>query len=104
MYTLGGGTRYWNYLNDWWGVGSINGFVCPASVCLFGLGALGLMYWLLPWCIYLSQKTNKRMFLGIVITLFTLVMLDDLTNLALKNLDLPTAMNLYESLGWKYLD
>lgn len=102
VYELGNGTRYWNYMDDWWGVGSINGFVCPASVIAFGLGALALMYWLLPRCIYLSQKMPRKMFLWIAVLLFAVVMVDDLTNLVLKNMNLPTAMNFYESSGWKY--
>lgn len=102
VYTVGNGTRYWNYMNDWWGVGSINGFVCPASAIAFGLGALVLMYWLLPSCIYLSCKMTKQAFLGLAVGLFAVVMVDDIVNLTLKNMDLPTAMNLYESWGWKY--
>ena len=102
VYTLGDGTRYWNYMNDWWGVGSINGFVCPESVCAFGLGALLLMYCVLPFCMWMSIRMSKRAFLTLAIALFTIVTVDDLTNLTLKNLDLPTAMNLYESWGWKY--
>lgn len=102
VFEVGHGTRYWNYLDDWWGVGSINGFVCPASACIFGIGALALMYWLLPFCIYLARKMFKKTFLILAVTLFTMVMVDDLVNLTLKNMDLPTAMNLYESWGWKY--
>ncbi len=102
VYELGNGTRYWNYLNDWWGVGSINGFVCPASVCAFGLGALLLMYCVLPFCIRIAMSMSRKEFLTLAITLFVLVVADDLTNLILKNLNLPTAMNLYESWGWKY--
>lgn len=102
VYELGNGTRYWNYMHDWWGVGSINGFVCPASVCAFGLGALGLMYFVLPFCIRVSIEMPKKAFLTLAITLFVMVIADDLTNLTLKNLNLPTAMNLYESWGWKY--
>lgn len=102
VYEVGNGTRYWNYLDDWWGIGSINGFVCPASACAFGIGALALMYWLLPLCIRMSIKIPKKTFLTLAITLFIIVIADDLTNLTLKNLNLPTAMNLYESWGWKY--
>ena len=102
MYEVGDGTRYWNYLDDWWGIGSINGFVCPASACAFGIGALALVYWLVPLCVRLSKRMSKKVFLTLAITLFTLVMVDDITNLTLKNLGLPTAMNLYESWGWKY--
>lgn len=102
VYTVGNGTRYWDYRKDWWGVGNINGFVCPASVIVFGLGGLLLMYGLLPFCIKLVKKMSKRTFLTFAITLFTLVMIDDITNLTLKNLGLPTAMDFYQSLGWKY--
>ena len=102
VYTVGNGTRYWAYYDDWWGVGSIDGFVCPASVCAFGVGALLLVYWLVPVCVRMAQKMSRKAFLSIAITLFTMVIVDDITNLTLKNLNLPTAMNLYESWGWKY--
>ena len=102
VYTVGNGTRYWDYRKDWWGVGNINGFVCPASIIVFGLGGLLLMYGLLPFCIKLAKKMSKRTFLTFAITLFALVMIDDITNLTLKNLGLPTAMDFYQSLGWKY--
>ena len=104
VYTTENGARYWDYQKPWWGVGNIDGFVCPVSVCAFGLGALLLIYWLLPRCILLAQSMTKRAFLTLAITLFVLVITDDVTNLTLKKLGLPTAMNLYESLGWKYLD
>lgn len=103
VYTVGNGTRYWNYMSDWWGAGSIDGFVCPASVCAFGLGALALMYWLLPWCIYLAQKMSRKAFLTLATVLFVVVILDDVTNLTLKNLGLKTAMDFYELIGFKYL-
>ena len=101
-YTVYDGARYWYYHDQWWAFGNLNGFVCPMSMLAFGLGALALMYGLLPFCIWLSKKMPKRVFLGIAIGLFAVVMVDELTNLVLKNLDLPTAMNLYESWGWKF--
>ncbi|MDO4742115.1 MAG: putative ABC transporter permease [Candidatus Saccharibacteria bacterium] len=102
VYIFGNGTRYWNYLDDWWGVGNINGFVCPASVVAFGIGSLVLMYGLLPFCMYLARKANERKFVMLIMILFMLVMADEVTNLALKNLGLPTAMDFYHSLGFKY--
>ena len=102
VYEVGNGTRYWDYSDDWWGVGSINGFVCPVSAVAFGIGALVLMYWLLPYCIHLALKMSRRAFLTLAVGLFAVVMVDDLVNLTLKNLNLSTAMNLYESWGWKY--
>ncbi|MBR2830960.1 putative ABC transporter permease [Candidatus Saccharibacteria bacterium] len=102
VYTVGNGTRYWDYSHEWWAVGNINGFVCPVSAMAFGLGALALMYWLLPRVIYMARKMTRRAFLVLSITLFTVVMVDDITNLILKNLGLPTAQNFYETLGWKF--
>ena len=37
VYTIGNGTRYWNYDHGLWEIGSINGFVCLLSVVIFGL-------------------------------------------------------------------
>ena len=102
VYTIGDGTRYWNYDSGPWAWGSINGFVCPLSVTIFGIGALMLMYVLLPTCMYLAKRMSKRAFLTLAITLFALVMLDELTNLTLKNLGMPTAMDFYRGLGLKY--
>lgn len=102
VYTLGDGTRYWDYTHAWFGWGNINGFVCPASAAVFGIGALLLVYSLVPFCVKVAQKMTKRAFLTLTITLFTLVIVDDVTNLTLKNLGLPTAMNFYEWLGFKY--
>ena len=103
VYEVGNGTRYWDYRGQWWGIGDIDGFVCPVSACVFGIGAILLVYLLLPFCVSLAQKMSKQVFLTLAITLFTLVIMDDITNLTLKNLGLPTAMNLYESLGFKYM-
>ena len=102
VYIVGNGTRYWDYSDSWWGFGNINGFVCPASAMAFGLGALALMYWLLPLCIFWARIMTKRAFLTLAISLFTVVMVDDITNLTLKNLGLPTAHNLYLKMGWVY--
>ena len=42
------------------------------------------------------------MFLAVAGMLFAIFMLDEVTNLTLKNLDMPTAMDFYRSLGCKY--
>ena len=102
VYTLFDGARYWNYDTGLWAIGSINGFVCPLSVTIFGIGSLLLMYLVLPFTIYLSSRMTKRAFLTLVITLFVLIMADEMTNLMLKNLNLPTAMDFYRSLGFEY--
>jgi len=102
VYTVGNGTRYWNYDYGPWAFGSINGFVCVLSVVCFGLSALALTYLVLPFCVHLALKMQKRSFLILATTLFVLVMADEITNLTLKNLGQPTAMDFYRSLGLEY--
>ena len=102
VYTIGNGTRYWNYCDGPWAFGSINGFVCVLSVTCFGLSALALAYLVLPFCIHLALKMSKRNFLILATSLFVLIMADELANLTLKHLNLPTAMDLYRSLGLEY--
>jgi hypothetical protein len=46
---------------------------------------------------------SKRAFLTLTIALFAIIMLDDVTNLVLKNLNLPTAQDFYKNLGWELL-
>ena len=104
VYVIGNGARYWDYNNLAWNFGNIGGFVCLFSVTIFAIFSLVLMYFIYPFCIYLSQKMSKRAFLTLAITLFTLILLDELTNLTLKTLNLPTAMDFYRSLGFKYLE
>lgn len=102
VYTIGDGTRYWNYDHGLWTVGSINGFVCLLSVTFFGLGALMLVYLVMSVCTFLAQKISGKVFLAIAGSLFALIMIDEVVNLTLKNLGEPNAMDLYRSLGWKY--
>lgn len=102
VYTIGDGTRYWNYNEGLWAFGSINGFVCVLSITCFGLSALLLAYVVLPFCVHLALKMSRRAFLTLAISLFVLIMADELTNLTLKNLGLPTAMDFYRSLGLEY--
>ncbi len=102
VYIIGNGTRYWDYNDQPWNFGNIGGFVCLLSVSAFAIGSLFLMYIVLPFCIYLARKMSKRSFLLLSITLFVLVMLDMATNLVLKYMGLPTAMDFYQSQGWEY--
>lgn len=102
VYTVGNGTRYWNYNEGPWAFGSINGFVCILSATCFGLSALLLTYVILPFCVHLAFKMSRRAFLTLAISLFVLIMADELTNLTLKNLGQPTAMDFYRSLGLEY--
>lgn len=102
VYVIGNGTRYWDYNDQPWNFGNIGGFVCLLSVSAFAIGSLLLMYAVLPFCIYLARRMSKRAFLALAITLFALIMIDELMNLTLKNMNLPTAMDYYRSQGWEY--
>lgn len=104
VYTIGNGTRYWDYNTEILNFGNIGGFVCLRSVLVFGVSALFLMYVVVPVGIWLSQRMSKRAFLALAITVFTLVMLDEVYNiLASKFFGWPDAMDFYRSMGWKYL-
>ena len=102
VYTLGNGTRYWDYNTEILNFGNIGGFVCLRSVLVFGISALFLVYVVVPFCVRLSQKMSKRAFLILSISLFSLVMMDEVSNLILKNLGQPTAMDFWRGLGMKY--
>ena len=102
VYTIGNGTRYWDYNTEILNFGNIGGFVCLRSVLVFGVSALMLMYLIVPGLIYLMRRVPRRVFMTVVILLFAAVMVDEVVNLVLKNLGQPTAMDYYKSLGWKY--
>ena len=100
VYTVGNGMRYWDYSKSWIGVGHINGFVCPASVFVFGLAALFLIYVIMPRCIALVQRMPRKTLLILAASIFAIIMVDDIVNLTLKNLDQPTARDFYIDRGW----
>lgn len=102
VYTVGNGTRYWNYDHGLWAWGSINGFVCPLSVTFFGIGALALIYLIMPALNWIAIRMSRRAFLILAIVLFSLVMADEFGNLIMKNMNQPTAMDFYRSIGMKY--
>ena len=102
VYTIGNGIRYWDYNVEILNFGNIGGFVCLRSVLVFGLSALFLTYIIMPFFIMLARKMSRRAFLTLAISLFSIVMLDEIANLTLKNLNMPTAMDFYRSLGLKY--
>ena len=104
VYVIGDGTRYWDYNVEIWNWGNIEGFVCLRSVLVFGFSSLFLMYAVIPFFLWLMGKMSKRAFMTLAITLFVLVIADEIYNLlASKFFDWPDAMDFYKSLGWKYL-
>ncbi len=103
VYVIGNGTRYWDYNIEIWNFGNIGGFVCLRSVLVFGLSALMLVYLIVPFFVMLAQRMSRRAFLILAISLFSLVMVDEVYNLlASKFFGWPDAIEFYKSLGWKY--
>lgn len=104
VYTIGNGTRYWDYNTEILNFGNIGGFVCLRSVLFFGVSALFLIYMVVPFFVYLAKRMSKRAFLTLAISLFAIVMVDELYNiLASKIFDWPDAMDFWRAMGWKYL-
>ncbi len=105
IYKIRGGLRLWNYNTEILNFGNIGGFVCLRSFIGFGLSALLLMYFLLPMCIYISKKANKKPFLIITISLCSIILIDEIYNLLLARvLHLPRARNIYQKLGFNYMN
>ena len=104
VYTIGNGTRYWDYNTEILNFGNIGGFVCLRSVLFFGVSALFLMYVVVPVFIWLSYRMSRRAFMVLAISLFTVVMVDEVYNmLALHVFGWPNAMDFWRGCGWKYL-
>ncbi len=105
IFKLYNGLRLWDYNTEILNYGNIGGFVCFRSVLFFGLSSLILVYLIIPICIYLSKKINKKLFLIISISLVSLILFDELYNLIFARiLNLPRASDIYKSLGWHYVE
>lgn len=105
MYKLGNGLRCWDYNTEILNFLNIDGYVCLRSVTFFGLSALFLMYLIIPLCIYLSKKVPKKTFLIISVGLCIIFLFDEFYNLIFARvLNLPRARDVYEKIGYKYMD
>ena len=99
------GIRCWDYSREILTIWDLNGYVCVRSVLGFGFAALLLIYLLLPFCIYISTKSNKKAFLIITISLCIIFLTDELYNLLFARIfDLSRAKNIYKSIGFKYMN
>ena len=98
------GKRYWDYNTEILNFGNIGGFICLRSVLFFGISGLILMYIMLPLCFKIKEKLNKKTFLIISISLVSIFLLDEIYNLLItKMLDLPRAIDIYKSIGIKFM-
>lgn len=103
IYHLCDGLRLWDYNVEILNFGNIDGFVCIRSVLFFGVSSLILMYLMIPFCIYVSKKIKKKTFLILTITMFSIVMIDELYNLVIARVfKLPRAYDIYHGLGMRY--
>lgn len=105
IYTIGGGTRYWDYNTEILNFGNIEGFVCLRSVLVFGISALFLVYMVVPFLTWVSRRMSKRAFLTLAISLFVIVMIDEVYNILASKVftEWVDATEIYKELGWKYL-
>ncbi len=104
IYKLFNGLRLWDYNTEILNFGNIGGFVCLRSVLVFGLGGLTLIYFLIPFLVYLSKNINKKIFLILSISLCSIFLLDELYNLVFARiLDTPRASAVYKEMGYKYV-
>lgn len=99
------GLRFWDYNTEILNFGNIGGYVCLRSVGFFGLSSLLLMYVILPFCIYLATHIDKKKFLILSISIFSIFMFDELYNLAFSRLlGLPRARDVYQSIGFNFMN
>lgn len=105
MYVIGDGFRCWDYNTEILNFGNIGGFVCLRSVLFFGLSSLLLIYVIVPLCFSLAKKLNKKLFLTISITLFSIIMIDEIYNLVIARVfDLSRASDIYKKIGMHYVN
>ncbi len=105
IYEYFGGLRFWDYNTEILNFGNIGGYVCLRSVGFFGLSSLILMYGIVPLCIFISKKMNKKTFLILSITLCSIVLFDEYYNLIFARiLNTPRAHDVYAKIGFNFMN
>ena len=105
IYNYFGHFRCWDYTTEILNFGNIGGFICLRSVLFFGVSSLLLIYGILPIVIYLSRKTNKKLFVIVSIILVSIILLDEIYNLVIARIiNTPRASDIYKEIGFKYVD
>ncbi len=96
--------RYWDYNIEIWNWGNINGFICFRSILCFGISSVFLIYFMLPIFIKIVKKYNTKKVMIISVVILSIFLFDEFYNLILsKILNLPNAINIYKSIGFKYM-
>ena len=104
IYKIGNGLRYWDYNTEILNFGNIQGFICFRSVTFFGLSALMLMYLIVPFCIFLITKINKKIILPISVIICALFVTDELYNEFIsKIIHTPNAIQIYSEHGFNFM-
>ena len=99
------GLRFWDYNTEILNFGNIGGYVCLRSVSFFGFSSLLLMYLIIPICIWLSKNIDKKKFLLMSISIFSIFLFDELYNLLFfRFLGSPRAHDVYESIGFNFMN
>ena len=102
LYGVLGWTKCWDYNQEILNFGNIDGYVCLRSVLVFGFAALALVYFIVPMLIKLVKKYPKLFIVSIVLA--SIFLFDEIYNLFLyKLLNLPDSVEIYKSIGFKYL-
>ena len=104
LYGLLGLERCWSYNEEILNFGNIGGYVCLRSIIVFGLSSLILIYLILPLFFKAEKEMNKKTFLIISISLFSIFIIDELYNFMISRvLSLPRSTDIYKPLGIKYI-
>ena len=103
LYGILGWTKCWDYNVEILNFGNIGGYVCLRSVLVFGISALLLMYVILPFFVKLSKKWNAKKFMIVSIIICSIFLVDEIYNLFPKFTSLPSAPDIYKTIGGKYI-
>ena len=68
--------RFWDYNNEIWNFGNINGYICLRSVLFFGFSSLFLIYVIIPYIKKIVLKISRKKLAIISITLITIFFID----------------------------
>ena len=80
------GVRLWDYNNEIWNFGNINGYICLRSILFFGVSSLFLIYMIIPILKTISIKISEKKFTIISICLGAIFALDIAVHMICKGI------------------